>query len=162
MDNIRTVKRDFASLEGNGLGGAGGDTLAAMDAFPVAYFFYVHGAYAYAAAAIGAFFLLHFYADKSKLSKKTIQGTQRAQKAAESPVDKDAGRNHRQQDDELPGEQGTQHGKQVFIGRMAHEPHSPFQRTGRADVFAECRYGIILQAVPQGNDHHKDEQNYIF
>ena len=113
-------------------------------------------------AALGALGFLNTHTKEGNLVEQTIQTAQGAQKPAEEPEDEDAAQEDADHQQELPGEQGTQHGEITGVDLVGKEADTAFQSAGRTDVLAESGQGNVPESIHDGDDKDKEHQNHIF
>ena len=96
-------------LDGDGFLRADLHAPAAVDTFMVAHMAHIHTAGAHTTAAVVAAAVVHLYPDDVESVEKTVDRTQRADKAAEAPVAENTGKGNDEHDDELACKENSQH-----------------------------------------------------
>ena len=93
--------------------------------------------------------------------EQRINRPQRAEKAAERPVDEHGSNEHRRRYQRLPGKQPTGLRAQVFVGD--HQGDAALKRAYGTKPLAEGRgeHAIDREEVQRQSDHHH-HQHYVF
>ena len=138
---------------------AGSLAVAAGDALPIAYFFYVHFAHAHAGVAVYALGFVHFDGKQRIFVEETVKGAQGTQEPAEGPEQKD-----RQDQD------GHQNHKTGTVNHVRTEGAARCQgqnNVGKRNI--GTGKGTERTAAPQpygsrknGEHHYKKRQDEIF
>ena len=155
------VEGDLAALEGDGLGGAHADALAAGDALLVAHVVDVQLTVADAQAAAGALGMIHLDAEEGELIEQAVQAAQGADKPAEAPEREDAAHQNADHQQEFPGEQGAQHGEVAGVDLVGQQADAAFQGARGTDVFAEGGQGGIPEGIHNGDHEDEEHQNGV-
>ena len=122
----------------------------------------IHLAVRHAAPAVRAFALLDLHAENRHAREQPVNRPQRAEEAAERTVEEHARQQNRHHDDEFARKEDVEDGELARIDRVRQQAHCALERPRRADVLAEARHGILLQAVRQRDDDHKHRQQDVF
>ena len=115
-------------------------TFPALNAFMVANLFYVHGTMVDTAITVRAFVFVNPYTEERHTGKKSVNGTQRANKSTKSAVNKHDTDNDHNKYKYFPWKKHANNTAQVRIS--CNQRQSCFQSSGRTYIFAECRNGI--------------------
>ena len=122
----------------------------------------IHLAVRHAAPAVRAFAFLDLHAENRHTREQTVNRPQRAEEAAERTVEEHTRQQNRHHDDEFARKEDVEDGELARIDRVRQQAHCALERPRRADVLAEARHGILLQAVRQRDDDHKHRQQDVF
>ena len=128
----------------------------------IAYLAHVHFAGGNAEPAVCAFVLFHLDAQKRDLIEKAVDGTERAEKAAEKTINKDTADKKDVEEGKLPGKEVAEHGEEVGISGMRQQSDRPFEGTRGANVFAKCGNGEHLRGKGERHGDDKHDQQDIF
>ena len=105
--------------------------------------------------------LVQPHAKDRRAVKQRVDGSQRAEKAAEGAVDEDRGDDHRHRHQRFPGKQPAKLRAQAFVGD--HQRNAALERARGTEPLAECRgdHAVDDEKIQrQGDDHH--HQHYVF
>ena len=111
-------QRTLSAFHRNGLSRAHLRARAAVNALVVSHAPHVHPAARHTAPAAAAFFRVHLHAHDCQTREHSVNRAQRAEKTAERAVHKHTGRKDSHQNNKLPREQASQHGKQALVRRV--------------------------------------------
>ena len=155
-------QRNFAHPHADGFRRANVHARCAVDALMVAHMPNIHLAVRHAAPAVRAFALFDLHAENRHTREQPVNRPQRAEEAAERAVEEHARQQNRHHDDEFARKEDVEDGELARIDRVRQQAHCALERPRRADVLAESRHGILLQAVRQRDDDHKHRQQDVF
>ena len=155
-------QRNFAHPHADGFRRANVHARCAVDALMVAHMPNIHLAVRHAAPAVRAFALFDLHAENRHTREQTVNRPQRAEEAAERTVEEHARQQNRHHDDEFARKEDVEDGELARIDRVRQQAHCALERPRRADVLAEARHGILLQAVRQRDDDHEHRQQDVF
>ena len=104
---------------------------------------------------------LNLHAEQREPRKKTVDCAERAEKAAERAINKHAGGENRNHDDELAREENVEHGEFIGVRRVGKQADRAFERPCRTDILAKRRDGEALRGVNQRHGYDEYAENDI-
>lgn len=147
-------------MDGNCLGGAGLDAIAAPDTLGVRRVFadvHIHFADTAAFSAGDTFVLVHFVAKQGKPVKQGIERPERTHPFAKRPIKQHAQHDHPGKNQKFPPEEGTK--GRPNTAACKRQGDAAFQDSLGANVLAEVGRGdprLICEPQRQGNDGNQE------